>query len=319
MITETKVGGDRAKEIMDRLPFDGAIHSDTTGFTGGIWLLWNSDKAENNALAITEQEIHVEVKVRSSDFAWFFSDIYASSRSEERCVLWDNLTKVAELHNKPWIMVGDFNEPLTEEDKFGGREVSINRSLLFKECLDRCNMLDLGFSGPRYTWTNKKDINNLILERIDHFFANPEWCLLYPEAKVSHLLKCHSDHCPILMETHPTRSIMLDWPFRFQSFWLSDLSFPGIVSQAWVNTRNLEESINRFTKEATYWNKNQFGNIFSKKKRMLARIYGVQRAIARSPSASLINFENQLHKELEVILDQERDIWALKSRINWMI
>lgn len=35
-VTETKVGGDRAKEITNRLPFEGAIRSDTTGFTGGI-------------------------------------------------------------------------------------------------------------------------------------------------------------------------------------------------------------------------------------------------------------------------------------------
>ena len=81
----------------------------------------------------------------------FFSTIYASPRNAERCVLWENLTKVVDLHNKPWIMAGDFNEPLMEEDKFGGRGVSINRSLLFKECLDRCNMLDMGFFGPRYT------------------------------------------------------------------------------------------------------------------------------------------------------------------------
>lgn len=32
---ETRVGGDRAKEIMDRLPFDGAICYNTIGFTGG--------------------------------------------------------------------------------------------------------------------------------------------------------------------------------------------------------------------------------------------------------------------------------------------
>ena len=33
-------------------------------------------------------------------------------------------------------------------------------------------MVDMGFSGPRYTWTNKRDISNLILERIDRFFVN---------------------------------------------------------------------------------------------------------------------------------------------------
>lgn len=36
-------------------------------------------------------------------------------------------------HNMQWIMAVDFNEPLVEEDNFGGRSVSINRSLLFKD------------------------------------------------------------------------------------------------------------------------------------------------------------------------------------------
>ncbi|XP_075648414.1 uncharacterized protein LOC142619233 [Castanea sativa] len=57
VVTETRVGGGRAKDITDRLPFDGAIRSDAVGFTGGIWLLWNSDRVEINTLAITEQEI----------------------------------------------------------------------------------------------------------------------------------------------------------------------------------------------------------------------------------------------------------------------
>ena len=66
------------------------------------------------------------MKVRSSNLSWIFSAIYASPRSEERSILWDNLSKVAELHKLPWIMVGDFNEPLVDGDKFGGRGVSIN-------------------------------------------------------------------------------------------------------------------------------------------------------------------------------------------------
>ena len=36
VVTETRVGGNRVKEIMDRLPFDGIICSDTIGFAGGI-------------------------------------------------------------------------------------------------------------------------------------------------------------------------------------------------------------------------------------------------------------------------------------------
>lgn len=36
VIMETKLGGVRAKEITDRLPFDGAIHTETIGYTGGL-------------------------------------------------------------------------------------------------------------------------------------------------------------------------------------------------------------------------------------------------------------------------------------------
>ena len=68
IITETRIGGTRAKEITNKLSFDGAIHSDTIGYSGGIWVLWNSNGVEVTLLAKTEQEIHVVVKVRSSNF-----------------------------------------------------------------------------------------------------------------------------------------------------------------------------------------------------------------------------------------------------------
>ena len=54
VVMETRIGGVRAKEIIDRLPFDGAIHTETIDFSGGIWLLWNSDRVEVIQLANTE-------------------------------------------------------------------------------------------------------------------------------------------------------------------------------------------------------------------------------------------------------------------------
>ena len=98
---ETKLGGIRAKQITDRLPFNGAIHTDTIGFAGGLWLLWNSGKVEVSLLSKTGQEIHVFVKVHSLDSTYFFSAIYSSPRLAERRVLWNNLCLFAELHNMP--------------------------------------------------------------------------------------------------------------------------------------------------------------------------------------------------------------------------
>ena len=129
VLMETKVGGEQAKEITDRLPFDGVIHTDTIGYAGGLWMLWNSDKVEVKPLSSTEQEIHAMVKVMNSNFSWLFTTIYASPRSVERHILWNNLNKVAELHDMPWVIAGDFDETLTTEDKFGGRAVGVNSSL----------------------------------------------------------------------------------------------------------------------------------------------------------------------------------------------
>ena len=249
VVMETRIGGDRARDISDRLPFDGAIHSDTIGFSSGIWLLWNSDKVQITHLAMSEQEVHVLVKVISTSLEFIFSAIYASPRFHERCILWNNLKNVADLHEKPWIIAGDFNEILAVGDKFGVRAVNSNRSLFFKDCLDYCNMIDMGFTGPQFTWTNRRNINTLVQERIDRFFANPSWCAAHPDAKVTHLTRCVSDHCPVLLEPNSSNGIRLPRPFRFQSFWLSDLSFPGIVSEAWGCSQPLQVAIDCFSRK----------------------------------------------------------------------
>lgn len=178
-----------------------AIHTETIGYAGGLWLLWNLDRVEVSLLSKTKQEIHVTVKVCASNFSWLFSTVYASPRIEERSILWNNLFSLAELQSMAWFIARDFNEPLLDEDKFGGRNISLNRSLLFKDYLDKCNMIDLGFLGPRFTWTNGRELSALIQERIDRFFVNPNWCSTFPEARVSHLTCCHSDHCSVLLET----------------------------------------------------------------------------------------------------------------------
>ena len=51
----------------------------------------------------------------------------------------------------------------------------------------------------------------------------------------------------------------------------------------------------------------------------MARLNGIQRAVAVRPSSSSLDLENNLLKELDVVLGQEQKLWALKSRINWMV
>ncbi|KAK4558382.1 hypothetical protein RGQ29_007932 [Quercus rubra] len=216
IVMETRIEGDMVKEITDELPFDGAIHTNIIGYAGGLWLLWDDDRVEMSQLANTKQEIHVIVKV-----------------------LWSNLKMMAKVHDMLWVMAGNFNESLMEGDKFGGRGLSVNRALQFKECLDACSMIDIGLSGPGFTWTNRREVQSLIQERIDRFFVNSQWCLMYPEAQVVHLTRYHSDHIPVLMELQPRFHENRRKLFKFQTCWLSNCIFPIVVTRAYRQSTRL--------------------------------------------------------------------------------
>ena len=101
VITETRMSGARAIEMIESLPFDGSVIADTIGFAGGIWMLWRTDLVHVEVLASIEQEIHAIIRVRSQSLTWIISAIYASPRFVERCMLWENLKLIANLHDLP--------------------------------------------------------------------------------------------------------------------------------------------------------------------------------------------------------------------------
>ena len=57
VVTKMRVGGDRAAKIIEGLPFDGSIVSDTIGYGGGLWILCKTEDVEIILLLATEQEI----------------------------------------------------------------------------------------------------------------------------------------------------------------------------------------------------------------------------------------------------------------------
>ena len=153
------------------------------------------------------------------------------------------------MHSMPWLMIGDFNEVLCDKDKFGGNQININRAMEFKTYLDSCSFVELGFARPKYTWTNKRQLSCLILERIDRCFANPLWRVLYPEAAVTHLPRTYSDHHPVLIELWKPEPDKANRPFRFQSMWLLHPEFPRVVKEAWSEGGSLHLATVGFTRK----------------------------------------------------------------------
>lgn len=102
-------------------------------------------------------------------------------------------------------------------------------------CINYCNLIDLGFNGIKYTWSNMRCRNSqsLILERLDRCLANDLWVHLYPEATITHLPRTHSNHSPFLLNLGHTHSNQIK-PFRVESIWLSHQDFPNLIKESFL-------------------------------------------------------------------------------------
>ncbi|XP_075096400.1 uncharacterized protein LOC142174494 [Nicotiana tabacum] len=167
--------------------FDGMIEVAATGYSGGISILWLSSVLVVEPVATTAQEIHCHVQVKPLPFKFLFTAIYASNELVNRKSLWETLIYVYDSYKGPWIIKGDFNEITHATDKFGGLPINNSRSHKFLDCLNYCQMTDLGYKGSRYTWTNGRHKKYTILERIDRIVAKYDWINQYPDALVTHL------------------------------------------------------------------------------------------------------------------------------------
>ncbi|KAL7162143.1 hypothetical protein ACSBR2_042591 [Camellia fascicularis] len=173
---------------------------------------------------------------------------------------------------KPWLVAGDFNDYGSQNER---RSFSLNhtsrRTQKFLDRVNNCNLLDLGSTGPRLTWTNNRQGLANIMERLDRAMCNEDWRTMFPEATIQVIPRTYSDHSPLIVHTQDMNN-------------------------------NLLESTAEFTLKVSVWNKEVFGNIFKWKRLLLARIEGIQRAQTTNFSHSLQALEKDLINQYNVTL-----------------
>lgn len=158
------------------------------------------------------------------------------------------------------------------------------------------------------------------MERLDRCLANPPWLNLFPKTTVENLTRTHSNHCPLILDTNtqPNHSSSRK-PFRIEPLWLSHPSFEGLIHTYWPSSNlNFSDTIITLQTAINLWNRNTYGNIFSQKRRILARLRGIQHCAPNPQNSFLSSLELHLQNELNTILIRERQFWATKSHITWL-
>ena len=134
---------------------------------------------------------------------WHFTGFYGEPETTKRSEAWSKLRLLNSDPGIPWLCVGDYNEITRQDEKLGGAWRSHNQMQMFRDVIDECSFMDLGFVGSKFTWARHFEDGRSIWERLDRGLANNGWFLKFPGARVHHLHCNSSDHCPLLIVLAP--------------------------------------------------------------------------------------------------------------------
>lgn len=103
------MGGDQDVKISSMMGYAGHTRVDAVGFSGGIWVFRKPELVNVQPIVKHEQHITMDI-TRTGSTLWYFFVIYASPDPTKRKDLWKELKDFSLSHNKPWLIVRDFNE-----------------------------------------------------------------------------------------------------------------------------------------------------------------------------------------------------------------
>jgi exonuclease III len=282
-LSETKVLSSRFWTSLSHLGFVSWLEVPPVGLSGGLFVTWKYGFTLN---LVRLDQHHISCMVVSDPplCSWLISCVYAPHTAQNRSALWSNLSELGNSFNGPWLLLGDFNAILSAADKCGGRSFGSSSHLDFVNFVQTNALVDLGFVGNNFTWSNHRHGRANIRERLDRGLANQGWVSLFPNSLINHFLAVNSDHCPILLSTTGTYQ-NLPKPFRFEAFWTCDQTSHSVVAESWLvevegsPAFSLSRKWKKTKTALKSWNTLHFGHIQTQIKSLMAQIGVIQSSL----------------------------------------
>lgn len=214
-----------------------SIHVDSVGRSDGLALLWN-DEIGVDVQSCSKHHIDVFV-VGPKGVSWRFTGFYGNPDRSLRSQSWTLLKRLNDAFTLPWMVGGDFNEILLLSKKRGGSDRCYSSMEQFGEMVANCGLVDLGFSGPIYTWRKNQGGGDNVEERLDRFLASDKWKDLFPIVDVAHLDFFGSDHRVIVASLDGSSQCanmgkMKKRRFLFEPLWMTNFEFKEVMWRSWV-------------------------------------------------------------------------------------
>ncbi|PKI40541.1 hypothetical protein CRG98_039056 [Punica granatum] len=130
-------------------------------------------------------------------------------------------------------------------------------ALWFRDTLEDCSLMDLGSSGPHFTWRGQEftGYEQVVFKRLDRAVCNASWRSAFPEEAVRVLPCFKSGHHALLLDISGFRPDQrVQRPFRYLAAWHTHSNFPRMLQSSWQSSLSfamnpdyeLEEILNGF-------------------------------------------------------------------------
>ncbi|XP_026447571.1 uncharacterized protein LOC113348083 [Papaver somniferum] len=193
-LSETGLNERNNRRILSSLNFRHFDFIAANGRSGGIALLWQ-DNVDLFVLSKSQDLFHCNIGSILNISNWNIMCVYGPPYHPHKYAFWSRTSTLIAFIDVPWCMIGDLNVLMHSSEKHGGSpdtDISCNE---FRNFLRDRDVIDLGFVGPAFTWSNNAVQSGLTFERIDRAICNSRWKPLFPDATVLHLPRIQNLIC----------------------------------------------------------------------------------------------------------------------------
>lgn len=167
---------------------------------------------------------------------WFFAGMYGFPEEPNKKKTQDLMKSLSGVTNGSWLCFGDLNDVLAAQEKKGGNPRTFDQLNMGRCTMEECGLLDLGFSGYLFTWSNGRKGPDQIQCRLDRAMATKGFINTFSPIQVSHLPRFGSDHSALKIclefQGHHSRKEK-HHIFRFEECWAKDDRCEDMIKKLW--------------------------------------------------------------------------------------
>ncbi|XP_071905957.1 uncharacterized protein [Coffea arabica] len=145
-LCETKNRKQFMEKVQRKLRFEESVVVESMNKSGGMAIFWNT---EVKVLEVKTTAFTMEIHIMDTDHDvdWWFIGIYDSTDDQIRRRQWEVVERRKILWGSRWVITGDFNDIISNEEKWGGRKREEGTFKYFRSFIEQNGLIDLGYEG----------------------------------------------------------------------------------------------------------------------------------------------------------------------------